>query len=97
MLKHVVIWNLKDPAQKAAQVATIRAALDAMRGRIPGLSAIESGADIGYDRDARDVVLYAEFADAAALDVYQKHPLHLEFKAVIGPLVSGRGAVDWET
>jgi hypothetical protein len=96
MLKHVVVWVLKDRSRKAEQVAVIRAALAEMRGNIPGLAAIEFGADLGYDRNARDVVLYAEFADAAALDVYQKHPLHLVFKDVIGPLVQNRSAVDWE-
>ncbi len=95
MLKHVVIWNLKDRSRKAEHVATIEAALATMRGRIPGLLAIEFAADAGIDRQARDVVLYAEFTDAAALAVYQEHPLHLAFKDVIGPLVQDRAAADW--
>ena|SRR5664279_5666606 len=95
MLKHVVIWKVREPAQRAANVAAIRHALEGLRGRIPGLLAIEVGADIGYDNSGQDVVLYAEFADRAALDVYQDHPLHLDAKAVIGPLLTNRVAVDW--
>ena len=95
MLKHVVTWQLRDPAQRTAHVARVKEALEALRGRIPGLRAIEVGDDIGYDRDCADVVLYAEFADAAALDAYQKHPEHLQAKAIVGPLVTARRAADW--
>lgn len=95
MLKHVVVWNLKDRSRKAEHVATIQAALEKMRGRIPGMLHVEFAADIGFDKQPRDVVLYAEFTDVAALEVYQDHPVHLEFKAVIGPLVQDRQAADW--
>jgi quinol monooxygenase YgiN len=95
MLKHVVIWNLKDRSRKAEHVATIQAALAQMRGNIPGMVSVEFAADIGFDRQPRDVVLYAEFTDAAALELYQDHPVHVAFKAVIGPLVQDRVAADW--
>jgi hypothetical protein len=42
------------------------------------------------------VVLYAEFADRAALDVYQEHPLHLDAKAIVRVLTTGRRAIDWQ-
>jgi hypothetical protein len=96
MLKHVVIWKIKDPAQKAHHAATVKRELESLRGRIPGLLAIESGIDIGYDSDAGDVLLYAEFVDRGALDAYQQHPLHLEVKKVIVPLLTARHALDWE-
>lgn len=96
MLKHVVIWQLRDPAQAVAHVARVKDALESLRGRIPGLLAIEVGADVGLDRDHADVILYSEFADRAALAVYQEHPAHLAVKAVVGALVTGRRVVDWE-
>ena len=58
--------------------------------------AIEVGIDIGYDAQAEDVALYAEFADRAALDVYQKHPSHQDAKAIVSLLTTGRRAIDWE-
>jgi hypothetical protein len=97
MLKHVVIWKVKDPVRKAEQAALVKAQLESLAGRIPGLLRIEVGVDIGYDADAHDVVLYSEFTDRAALDAYQPHPLHLEVKKVIGPLLTARHAVDWES
>lgn len=96
MLKHVVMWNLRNPAERATEIAAIRAALEGLRGLIPGLLAIEVGGDIGYDKDARHVVLYSEFTDRAALEHYQTHPLHLDAKKVVGPRTMDRTAVDWQ-
>jgi hypothetical protein len=33
---------------------------------------------------------------ARALDAYQQHPLHVEVKKVIGPLLTARHALDWD-
>ena len=96
MIKHVVVWKLKDPGARAAHAAIVRSALEGLRGRIPGLLAIEVGVDIGYDSGADDLCLYAEFADRAALDLYQNDPLHLAAKAIVAAHVTGRRAVDWE-
>jgi hypothetical protein len=96
MIKHVVVWKIKDPTQKAAHANAVKRALESLRGHIPGMLAIEVGIDIGYDSQAEDVVLYAEFADRAALDVYQEHPLHLDAKAIVRVLTTGRRAIDWQ-
>jgi len=95
MVKHVVIWKVKDLAQRDAHIATVKKALEGLRGRVPGLLAIEVGADIGFDKSGQDVALYSEFADRAALDVYQDHPLHQDAKAIIAPLLTNRVAIDW--
>ncbi len=97
MLKHVVVWKLRDPSRKAEHGAVVKDALESVRGRIPGLLAIEVGLDAGYDGGAVDVALYSEFADRAALDRYQQHPLHLVAKDVVAPLLAERRVVDWET
>jgi hypothetical protein len=96
MLKHVVVWKIKDPARRTEHAAVVKRALESVRGRIPGLLAIEAGLDIGADAGAADVALYAEFADRAALAAYQSHPLHVDVKALVGPLVTGRVAADRE-
>jgi len=96
MIKHVVVWKIKDPAQKAAHASAVKRALEALRGHIPGMLSIEVGVDLALDPHADDVVLYSEFADRAALELYQKHPLHEDAKAIVSLLVTGRRAVDWE-
>jgi hypothetical protein len=41
-------------------------------------------------------VLYSEFEDWQALKVYEAHPLHDQFKRLVGPLRSERRVVDYE-
>ncbi len=96
MLKHVVVWNLRDRSRKATDGPVAKAALESVRGRISGLLAIEVGLDAGYDSGAADVALYSEFTDRAALDLYQRHPLHVAVKDVVTPLLTERRVVDWE-
>ncbi|HEY4137906.1 MAG TPA: Dabb family protein [Casimicrobiaceae bacterium] len=96
MIKHVVVWKIKDPAQKPAHAKAVKRALEALRGHIPGMLAIEVGIDIGYDAQADDVVLYAEFENRDALDAYQQHPLHLDAKAIVKVLTTDRRAIDWQ-
>jgi quinol monooxygenase YgiN len=98
MLKHIVMWKLKDVAgtAKAANAQRVKAALESCRGVTPGMLKYEVGLDVGSDHAPWDVVLYSEFADQAALQAYQQHPAHLAIKQVIGPLRENRGAVDYE-
>lgn len=97
MLKHVVTWNVKDATHKAAYCAQAKAALEGLRGRIPGLLAIECGVDIGVDAANAHFGLYTEFTDRAALDVYQRHPLHDAARTIVGGLMTERRVIDWET
>jgi hypothetical protein len=41
-------------------------------------------------------MLYSEFASRAALDAYDRHPLHQELKARIAPLRADRQSFDYE-
>ena len=97
MLKHVVTWNVKDKTRKAAHCARAKEALEGLRGKIPGLVAIECGSDIGSGSTAADFILLSEFTDAAALAVYQEHPLHLVAKAVVAAVMTDRRSVDWQS
>lgn len=56
MIKHVVVWKIKDSAQKAARANAVK--------------------------------------DRAALDAYQKHPLHQDAEAIVS--LTGPRAVNWE-
>jgi hypothetical protein len=98
MLKHVVTWNVKDKSQKAQSCAQAKAALEGLRGKIPGLLAIECGQHAGEESPAAaDFILYSEFTDAAALGVYAVHPLHLVAKEVVAAVMTERRVVDWDS
>jgi quinol monooxygenase YgiN len=95
MVKHIVMWRLRDSASKAADAVRIKVLLEGLSGRIPGLLKIEVGANFIADPNAADVVLYSEFTDAAALAVYQAHPLHLEVVPQVKALAVERRSADY--
>jgi quinol monooxygenase YgiN len=95
MVKHIVMWRLREGSPKAADAARIKALLEALNGRIPGLLRIEVGVNFIEDAQAADVVLYSEFTDRAALEGYQAHPLHLEVVPQVKALTVDRRSADY--
>lgn len=99
MIKHIVLWRLKEEAHgqgKAANARRICEQLEGLRGRIPGLLAIEVGIDFSAGPTSCDVALYSEFTDRAALQHYQAHPLHQAVAAYVSGVAAERHMVDYE-
>lgn len=96
MIKHIVAWRLIEDKDKLASAAEIKALLEDLRGKIPGLLHIEVGTNVVPDANAADVVLYSEFTDLDALKTYQAHPLHLAVAPKVKALTSERRSVDYE-
>ena len=100
MLKHIVMWKFKPEAEgadKAANLVRAKALLDACAGLTPGMRMLEvaiaqPGLECTYD-----LVLDAEFDDAAALDAYQNPPQHLAVKPFIGAVRLERQCMDYQT
>ncbi len=97
MVKHIVMWRLREGSAKGSDAAHIKALLEGLAGRIPGLLHIEVGINFIEDANAADVVLYSEFADRAALEGYQSHPLHLEVVPQVKALAVDRRSADYFT
>jgi quinol monooxygenase YgiN len=90
VIRHVVMWGLKDPAD----APRFKALLDSCVGLVPGMSEFEVGIrERGLEANV-DVVLVSTFADAAALDAYQNHPQHKAVSAQLGPLRDTRSVLD---
>jgi quinol monooxygenase YgiN len=93
MIRHVVMWKLKNPAD----AAEFKARLDACCNLVPGMLEFEVGIR-SEPLDANvDVVLISTFADAASLAAYQKHPEHQAVSAILGGLRESRTVLDFET
>lgn len=99
MITHIVMWRVKavDGGTKEATARAIKARIDSVQGRIPGLLRIEGGVDFNHGEPACDVVLYSEFESRAALDGYQAHPIHKELAAFIAARQTERRVVDYES
>lgn len=92
MIKHIVMWTLKDPAD----APKMKALLESCRAVVPGIVAFEVGTRTEELEANADVVLYSAFEDQAALAAYQQHPHHLNVAAQIGPLRQTRTVLDYE-
>jgi hypothetical protein len=92
MIKHIVMWRLKDKAD----AARIKQELESMRGKIPGLLSVEVGLNFAAGSPV-DLGLYSEFKDRAALEEYADHPVHVPVKQFVGALVAERWVLDYET
>lgn len=95
MIRHIVIWKLRDPENEAEKIARIASGLEGLVGQIDGL--ISAKVSRGTGSDGYSVMLDSVLRDQAALDLYQDHPLHVAQKKVIGEYTSGRFAFDCET
>lgn len=92
MIKHIVLFNVKEGEDKDAVTAIARRHLEPLVGRIPGLTALE----VKRCFNGCDFALYSELESREALAVYAPHPLHEEAKSHFFHLLSGRMAADYE-
>jgi len=92
MIKHIVMWKLKNPAD----AAFFKAQLDSCKGVVPGMQEFEAviRAD-GLDAN-QDVLLYSVFDDVAALQAYIVHPQHKEVVATLKTLAESRSVLDYQ-
>lgn len=91
MIKHIVLWRLKNKAD----AARVKQQLESMRGKIPGLLSLEVGLNFAEGSPV-DLGLYSEFKDRAALEEYADHPVHVPVKQFVGGLVAERWVLDYE-
>ena len=99
MLKHIVMWKLKDHAEgadRATNANKLKDLLETCDNLVPGMQKLEVALATPGLEATYDVVLYTEFADRAALDAYQEHPVHQAIKPFIGAVRSERQCMDYE-
>lgn len=79
MIRHVVLYKLKDPSAQGRQA--VKDTLMSLQGKIEVLRSIEVGFDgLGSERSF-DVCLVCTFDSLADLHVYAEHPIHLPVRA----------------
>ena len=92
MVKHIVVYTLKEDVNKDEAVNIIASCLEPLVGKIPGLKHME----IRRCFNGCDYALYSEFESRELLDSYAKHPLHLEAKSHFHHFIATRTAADYE-
>ena len=96
MVKHVILWKLKDEHNTPAVKQAIKNELEGLIGNIPGLVDIQVKID-GLPSSNADVMLYSVFEDEQALKAYAVHPAHV-FVAdtFVRPFAETRLCLDFE-
>ena len=97
MIKHIVMWNLKDNAEgndKETNAMEIKKRLEALVGKIDGLETLIVGRNV-MDKGF-DLCLVGEYRDKEALLFYREHPLHKEVQKFVHAVITERVSCDFE-
>ena len=92
MVKHIVVYTLKEGVDKDEAVRMIASHLEPLVGKIPGLLKME----VRRCFAGMDYALYSEFESRESLSSYSVHPLHLEAKTHFAHLLETRVAADYD-
>ena len=93
MVKHIVIYTLKEDVNKPEAIALIRSVLEPLVGVIPGLKTMQIRP--AY-QGGMDYALYSEFESSEGLAQYAQHPAHLEAKSHFWHYLDKRVCADFE-
>ena len=100
MVKHVILWTLKDE-YSGAQIDEIRIGikegLEGLKGKIPGLLDIKVQTENILNSSNADLMLVSTFKDEAALKAYSINPLHVAVaNEKVRPFTAVRTCIDYE-
>ena len=97
MVKHMIIWKLKENlSDPAATKAKIKEELEGLCGKIDGLLEMKILTE-GFPCSAGELMMDSAFESAEALAAYQKHPAHVAIAdGLVRPAVAQRLSFDYE-
>ena len=99
MVKHIILWTLKEMSQeeKAVVKARIKEGLESLAGKIPGLLEIKVIAGRRLESSTADLMLDSTFESFDALKAYSKHPEHVKVAdEKVRPFTASRSCLDYE-
>ena len=99
MVKHIILWTLKDE-YSGAQIEEIKndikSRLEGLKGEIPGLVDIKVNIN-GLTSSNADLMLDATFENEEALKGYSVHPKHVAVaNGKVRPFTASRVCLDFE-
>ena len=99
MVKHIILWKLKEEfgaEEKENIKAGIKAGLEGLKGKIPGLIDIKVNT-VPLPSSNCDVMLDSTFEDEASLKGYSVHPAHVDVaNTKVRPFTASRVCMDYE-
>jgi len=99
VVKHVIIWKLKDNiagTEKEKVLREMKQNLEALVGKVPGLTRLEI-VTAPLPSSNADVMLDSDLESEAALAGYQSHPEHVAVaNTFVRPFTEVRLCMDYE-
>ena len=96
MVKHIILWKLKDEHNNYDVKQGIKSGLEGLLGKIPGLVEITVQID-SLESSNADVMLYSVFEDEDSLKGYGVHPEHVYVAdTYVRPFTQTRLCLDFE-
>ena len=92
MVKHIVLFNVKEGEDKVKTAQIAASVLEPLVGKIPGLTHLE----VRRSYQGMDYALYSELDSKEALAAYAVHPLHLAAKDQFSHMIATRVSADYE-
>ncbi len=98
MVKHIVMFKLKDEAPAADKLAAMQSfkqAIEALPATIPFIRKIEVGLNINPGEQWH-IALYSEFDTLDDVKAYAQHPDHVAAGKLLADVKESRACVDYE-
>jgi len=99
MIRHIVMWKLKEEAAGASKeknAEKLKLILEGLRTNIDEIKAVEVGIQInGEDKEALDVVLICDFETELDFKMYTRNPHHTKAIDFIEKVADKRFFVDY--
>ncbi len=100
MVKHIILWQLKDElgAEEKAEIKKkIKAGLEGLVGKVPGLTEVHVIIDGLLPSANADLMLDSTLESPEALKGYATHPEHVKVAdGVVRPNTKSRTCIDYE-
>jgi hypothetical protein len=96
MVKHIILWKLKEEFNTATIKADMKASLEALVGKVPGLIELKVQTEC-LESSNVDVMLYSVLESEEALKGYAVHPEHVAVADnKVRPFTESRSCIDFE-
>ena len=100
MVKHIILWTLDSKLseeEKKIVKAGIKAGLEGLVGKVPGLLDVKVHIDGRLDSSNADVMLDSTLESPEALKTYAQHPDHVAVaNTKVRPYIIQRSCLDFE-
>ncbi len=96
MVKHIILWKLKEEYNTQEIKKGIKEGIESLLGVVPGLLEISVQTE-KLDSSNVDVMLYSVLESKIALEEYAVHPAHVKVaNENVRPYTASRACIDFE-